>query len=201
MRLKAFILALIYPVAIFSADGGVVVFNNGTTLVTLSQSEKDGQLAVKMVSGDAVFALDQVAWHSATADSLWSAAQAAQKDGKMNVAVILARESFLQEPSNAAAAKQLVVEQEARIEQARVATAPQAPAGGGFAPAAGAAAAGQPAGAESPPAETEPSEVGAHGWLIENAISAEDLRINAIVVGIFGLIVLFTVWKMTVSEA
>jgi hypothetical protein len=124
----------------------------------------------------------------------------------MDVAVTLARESFLLEPANAAIARQLVVEQEVKIEQARAAAAPaagQAQPGGGFAAApGGAGAASQPGAAGAAEVEIEEMELGAHDWPVESsAISAEDLRINAIVVGIFGLVVLFTVWKMTVSEA
>jgi hypothetical protein len=55
--------------------------------------------------------------------------------------------------------------------------------------------------AETPAEQSEPAEVGAHGWPVESsAISAEDLRVNALVIGVFGLVLLFTVWKMTVSE-
>ena len=199
-----------------SAQAGVVVFGNGAVLVTISQTEKDGQLLVKTSSGDATFALEHVAWFSkdASVDSLWAAAQAATKDGKSNVAAILAQEASFREPANAGAAKQMVAQYETRMEESRRA-APPAPAAqpgespGGVASIPGAESVkgalnqpGSPEGtAEAPSAQTEPAEIGAHGWPVESsAISAEDLRVNAIVIGVFGLVLLFTVWKMTASE-
>ena len=212
---------LLWIVAGASAQAGVVVFGNGAVLVTLSQAEKDGQLTVKMPSGEATFVMDQIAWYSkdASVDTLWAAAQAAAKEGKSNVAVLLAQEASFREPANAAAAKQMVVQFEARLEEVRKAAAPQSPSeqpagesgAGGFMKMPGVtgalnqqgitgAAQGGTGTAEE--AQSEPAEIGAHGWPVENsAISAEDFRVNAIVAGVFGLVVLFTLWKMTVSDA
>ncbi len=220
MQRSGCILALLLSVAGLSAEAGVVVFGNGAVLVTLSQTEKGGQLLVKMPSGDATFVMDQVAWYSKdpSVDTLWAAAQAAAGEGKSNVAALLAQEASLHEPANVAAAKQMLAQFEAKMEEARKAAAPQAPAsqrtgeggaGGltqlpgvsalkGALTTPGAAGGGAGATAET---QSEPSEIGAHGWPVESAISAEDLRIDAIVVGVFGLTVLFTLWKITVSDA
>lgn len=208
-----------------SAEAGVVVFGNGAVLVTLSQTEKDGQLTVKMPSGEATFVMDQIAWYSkdASVDTLWAAAQAAVKEGKSNVAVLLAQEASFREPANAAAAKQMVAQFEARLEEVRKAAAPQSPSGqppgesgaGGFMKMPGvtegikgalnlqgSAGAAQGGAGTVEEAQSEPAEIGAHGWPVENsAISAEDFRADAIVAGVFGLVVLFTLWRMTVSDA
>ena len=189
---------LLWIVAGASAQAGVVVFGNGAVLVTLSQAEKDGQLTVKMLSGEATFVMDQIAWYStdASVDTLWAAAQAAAKEGK-----------------------QMVVQFEARLEEVRKAAAPQSPSeqpagesgAGGFMKMPGVtgalnqqgiAGAAQGGAGTAEEAQSEPAEIGAHGWPVENsAISAEDFRVNAIVAGVFGLVVLFTLWKMTVSDA
>ena len=125
----------------------------------------------------------------------------------------------MREPANAAAAKQMVVQFEARLEEVRKAAAPQSPSeqpagesgAGGFMKMPGVtgalnqqgiAGAAQGGAGTAEEAQSEPAEIGAHGWPVENsAISAEDFRINAIVAGVFGLVVLFTLWKMTVSDA
>jgi len=212
---RIFIFVLVLCAAELSAEAGVVVFGNGSVLVTVSHEEKDGQLSVKTASGNAVFALDQVSWYSKdpSVNTLWAAAQAAMKDGKSNVAAILAQESSYLEPATSGEAKQMVAQYQARLEESRrpppePVAAPQAAAQpGGVAPPPGAGAAATPAGApeggaETPAEPTEQAEIGAHGWPVENsAISAEDLRVNALVVGVFGLVILFTVWKMTVSES
>lgn len=219
MQRRNIILGVILLAAGFSAHAGVIVFNNGTVLVTTKQVERAGEIIVGLPSGDAIYTPDKVVWLSkdATMSSLWQAAQAAAQEGKADVALVLAREAALKEPANAAAAKQMVAAAESKAEAAQPPPVAQGGATtGGFAPAPGAAHAASPgAAATAPvpvPAGAEPAEAsapapemvvtGAHGWPVEeSAISAEDLRVNAIVIGVFGLIVLFTLWKMTVSEA
>jgi hypothetical protein len=201
VRLIGGILVLFFLGAGLSAEAGVVVFNNGAVLVTISQTEKDGQLTVKLASGDATYTLDQVAWYTkdASVDSLWAAAQAAVADGKSGVGALLAHEASYREPANSGPAKQLVVQHQERMAESRTG-APAAAGSPGFAKLPGAA---NPTGGAEPEAgsaaSSEPTEVGAHGWPVEAAISAEDLRVNAMVVGIFGLVILFTLWKMTAS--
>ncbi|MBV9464082.1 MAG: hypothetical protein JO317_07635 [Verrucomicrobiae bacterium] len=172
-------------------EAGVVVFKNNTALVSKTVTKTGDQVTVTQPEGPSTFKNEDLLWVSTdpAIDSLWAAAQAAEKEGQSAAAAVLAKETLHKEPAHSAEARQLLFQIEQKAPKPETAgtngnvkaffeklTTPR-----------------QPITNSAPVARSEWQRE--DGWM-----NAEDTRLNLMVAGAIALLLLFVIWKITIAD-